>query len=123
VFFPGSDVGANLDQFAGPLFFKLGTDLGKFTALRDNDREHSLAAAPTHAGEVIHAGARLEIDCVDLVLLHQVLSFRNAGFAFIERDGHDAVRHLLELAKSLRSFALLKRFRVAALAMNQFVAE
>src|SRR5229473_607905 len=88
VFFPGANVGADLDQFARAFFFELGTNPGEFTALRDDQRKHALTLAPTHAGEVVHAGPRLDVDGVDFLLGHQALRFRDPRFAFVVGDRH-----------------------------------
>src|SRR5207253_1206264 len=71
VFFPGANViRSDLDQLARAFFFKFWTNPGDVSALRNHQCEHAFTLAPTHAGEVVHAGAGLDVDRIHLLLAH-----------------------------------------------------
>src|SRR5713226_9716003 len=124
VFFPGADVSAEFDQLTRALFFELGTNPGEFAALRDDEGEHALALAPAHAGEVIHAGSRLDIDGVDLLLSHQALRFRDPGSAFVVGDRHYAGSHAAQILDHVRTvLSLLNRIHVVGVGERELAAE
>jgi hypothetical protein len=107
ILFPGTNVFAHCYQLARAFFFKLRAHPGDFAARRYHHGKHSLAGAPTHAGVIEHAGARLDVDGIDLVLAHQSPRLLNSGASLIQRDGHDVIHHPFKLTNGRRQFALL----------------
>src|SRR5574341_411856 len=104
VLLPSANVSAELDQLARAFFLELRTDPREFAALRNDDREHAFAGAPAHAGEIEHAGARLDIHCLDLLLAHQPLRFGDARAPFVVSDRDDAVSNFFQPLDRLGNF-------------------
>ena len=96
VLLPRADVGAEADQFASAPLLELGAHPGDLAARGDHGREHPLAAAPAHAGEVEQARARLEVEGVDSVVHHQRARLLDAAPPLVVGDRHDAAQHRRE---------------------------
>src|SRR6185312_3852772 len=103
----GTHVFTHLYELERAFFFKLWTDPREFASRRNDYSKHALTRAPAHAGEIRHAGAGLDVDSVDLVLLHQPLRFSNTLAALLDCYRRNAIGHSFELANRFRSFALL----------------
>src|SRR5207237_7361837 len=113
VLLPGTDVFAELDQLARTFFFKLGTHPGQLAALRDYHSEHAFACAPTHAGEIEHARAGLEVNRVDFLLDHQAPGFCDSSLTFVIADRHNPVCHAAQTLNQIgHVLSLWNRFKV-----------
>src|SRR5262249_20128852 len=99
VFFPGADVLAEANQFAGALLFELRRNPGELAARRDDRREHPLARAPPRAGVIKQAGTRFQIDGVNAMFNHQPLRLLDAGAPLIVGDRRDLARRRSKLLK------------------------
>src|SRR6266542_1388810 len=106
ILFPGAHVFTEFDQLARPFLFKLGTDPGELTSLWNDKREHALARAPAHAGEIEHAGAWLNVDRVDLLFGHQALRFRDTRLSLVITNGHRARSHATQTLNQIGHFLL-----------------
>ena len=84
VFFPGTDIVSNLNQFPRPLFLKFGTNPRNLSTGGNHHGKHAFARAPAHPGVIKHGRTRLNVECINTVLTHQAPGVFNSGPAFVE---------------------------------------
>src|SRR5258705_4478732 len=70
VFFPGTDVLSDFDEFARTFFFKLWANPTDLTAHRNHHGKHSFTRSPAHACKISHTGPGFDIDGLNTLFLH-----------------------------------------------------
>lgn len=93
VLLPGADIRAEADQLAGSALLELRGHPGDLAPCGQHRREHPLAAAPVHPGEVEEARARLEEDRVQMVVDHQPLGLLHPAPTLRVRDRYETCGH------------------------------
>src|SRR4029450_288026 len=96
ILLPDPYVAAETDQLARTRFLEAGAPPRRLAARRDDDSAGTLRARPRRSRVVEHAGARLDQDGAESLLLHETLRLGDALCALSIGDGNDSARQIGE---------------------------
>ena len=84
------------EDFSEAVAFEEGADDERRSGSGDDVGEESLGLSPVGSGEILQGGSGGDEDAVDFVLLHELASAVETGFALLDGDGDDVFLTIVE---------------------------